>query len=80
MVANPFIFNFEDEYFTNNPDVETTNTFVPTYDYISPLRQVMVDLDKHKDSLRIGHLNASSVPKHIDEIKRILKDTVYFKR
>ena len=75
MVANPFIFNFEDEYFTNNPDVETTNTFVPTYDYISPLRQVMVDLDKHKDSLRIGHLNASSVPKHIDEVKRILKDT-----
>lgn len=41
----------------------------------APLQEVRVNLSRFNNPLKIGHLNASSVPKHIAEITRILKYT-----
>ena len=54
MVVNPVIFQFEDEYFADNHNNVYTNTAIPTYHYITPLKQVMVDLDKHKILTKCG--------------------------
>ena len=40
---------------------------------LSSIQQINYDLKNNKNWLRVGHLNARSVPKHIHEIRRIIK-------
>ena len=41
---------------------------------IGPIQKINLDLINDSNWLRVGHLNASSVPKHIHEIRRIVKE------
>ena len=68
----PFL-QFADELFINESD--HPNNVQPTETFISPLQVVHTQLAKYTKSLFIGHINASSVPKHIDELRRILVQT-----
>ena len=41
-------------------------------DEISPLEKIIRDLEPFTHQLRIGHLNTSSIPKHHEELQRVV--------
>ena len=41
---------------------------------MAPTQQINHDLKNNKNWLRVGHINARSVPKHIHEIRRVAKN------
>ena len=46
-----------------------------TADILTPLQEIRNRLEKHKNNLTCFHINAGSIPKHYDEIVRLLNET-----
>lgn len=65
----------------NNLPIEGNNTnFSPIpqdhlIDTLSPIQEINSNLSPFRDLIRIGHINAVSLPKYRDEIARVLKLT-----
>ena len=64
-------FNFSDSIF------ELTETEVAplTGNFTTVANQINSKLKKYENLLRLGHINARSVPKHIHEIDKTLQET-----
>ena len=43
--------------------------------FLTPARKINKDLEKYKKLIRISHINAVSMPKHRDEIQKIVTET-----
>ena len=41
----------------------------------TPIHKINSELNKYKNNLRISHMNAVSIPKHRDEIRRVVSKT-----
>ena len=64
-------FNFSDSIF------ELTETEIPPLigDFTTVADQINIKLKNFENLLRLGHINARSVPKHIHEITKTLLET-----
>ena len=69
----PIFVQFAEDIFnsTDSSDMLINHTQTEPNTH-SPLQKVKIELRKNRNCLGIGHLNASSVPKHIDEIRKIV--------
>ena len=58
-------------------DLNSSEPFIPDLDtsFITPAHKINGEVNKFKNILKIGHLNAVSLPLHRDEIQRLLYDT-----
>lgn len=65
--------NFSDSFF----DLE--ETFVPSIadGHQTPIEIINDELRNHNDNLKVAHINARSVSKHIDEIKMVVQSTQF---
>ena len=66
-------YNFTDAFF----DLE--ETYIPPVpdSYKTPAEQINKDLDDYLNMLLVAHLNARSVPKHLDEIIKLFQETKF---
>ena len=63
--------DFSDSYF----ELEETEIITDASDSDGPIDLINSELKPFSNNLKIAHINARSVPKHIDEIKRVLLST-----
>ena len=58
-------------------DINSTEPFLPELGnhFITPIQKINTDLKPYGKSLKICHINAVSIPKHRDEIKRVVTET-----
>ncbi len=59
-------FNFD------NCDLNETYVHDAGGDILAPINKVNKDIGPFSDQLKVGHLNTRSIPKHHDELKRLL--------
>ena len=64
-------FSFSDSFF----EIEETFICSDNADLSSPINIINSDLNSFNKTLKIGHLNARSVSKHIDELRYLLLNT-----
>ena len=64
-------YDFSDDFFINDEII------IPTVEngIASPIEQINSDFKNHRNFLLVGHMNARSVPKHIQDMERILHET-----
>ena len=65
------IFNFDDPKFY----LEERETPTISHDYLTPIEFIKRKLKYLQNNLTSFHINAQSIPKHYDEIVRILLET-----
>jgi exonuclease III len=65
------IFNFDDPQFY----LEERDTPAISHDFFTPIEIIKSKLKNLKNNLTSFHINAQSIPKHYDEIVRILTET-----
>ena len=63
--------DFSDSYF----DLEETVIVNDENNFDTPIELINSDLKTFRNNLKIAHINARSLPKHIDEVKRLLLAT-----
>ena len=61
-------FNFDDDEY----DLEMVSVPLGISDVLSPIQSICNSLKCYKNLLKIGHLNARSIPGSIDELRRIM--------
>ena len=72
------VFNFQNDFFidTNNDlllDANSTDNRLSNI--CTPIEQINMDLKNNQKWLRVGHVNARSIPGHITELTRLVTET-----